>query len=44
MIAAGYMAKQVAPKPDWIKAAAVADLYSVSNWISTAYCDYIKHW
>lgn len=44
MIAAGYMAKKVVPKPDWIKAAAVADVYSVSNCISTAFCDYIKHW
>jgi hypothetical protein len=44
MIAAGYMAKKVSPKPDWLKASGVADLYSVSYCISKAFCDYIKHW
>ena len=44
MIAAGYMAKKVVRKPDWITAAAVVDLCSVSNCISTAFCDYITHW
>jgi hypothetical protein len=44
MIAAGYMAKRVSPKPDWLKAPGVSDLYSVSYCISEAFCDYIKHW
>ena len=44
MIAAGYMAKKVSPRPDWLKAPGVADLYSVSYCISKAFCDYIKHW
>lgn len=44
MIAAGYMAKKAVPKPGWINAIAVVDLCSVSNCISTAFCDYIKHW
>jgi hypothetical protein len=44
VIAAGYMAKKVVPKPDWIKAATVADLCSVSHCISAAFCDYIQHW
>ena len=44
MIAAGYMAKRVSPKPHWLKAPGVVDLYSVSNCVSKAFCDYIKHW
>jgi hypothetical protein len=44
VIAAGYMAKKVVAKPAWIKAAGVADLCSVSNCMSTAFCDYTKHW
>lgn len=44
MIAAGYMAKKVSPKPDWLKAPGVADVCSVSYCISNAFCDYIKHW
>lgn len=44
MIAAGYMAKIVAPKPDWIKTKAATEIYSVSNCISKDFCDYIKHW
>jgi hypothetical protein len=44
MIAAGYMAKKVSPRPDWLKAAGVADLCSVSYCVSRAFCDYIKHW
>ncbi len=44
MIAAGYMAKKVSPKPDWLRAPGVVDLYSVSDCVSKAFCDYIKHW
>jgi hypothetical protein len=44
MIAAGYMAKKVSPKPDWLKASGVAELCSVSYCVSRAFCDYIKHW
>lgn len=44
MIAAGYMAKKVSPGPDWLKAGTVSDICSVSCCISSAFCDYIKHW
>jgi hypothetical protein len=44
MIAAGYMAKRILPKPEWLKAAGVKDVFSVSYCISRAFCDYIKHW
>lgn len=44
MIATGYMAKKVSLKPVWLKAPGVVDICSVSNCISQAFCDYIKHW
>jgi hypothetical protein len=44
VIAAGYMAKVVIPKPDWITSAAVVRICSVSNCVSRAFCDYINHW
>ena len=42
MIPAGYMAKNVVSKPDWLKANGVEDLYSVSGCISKDFADYIK--
>ena len=44
MIEAGYMAKKVPSRPDWIKAPGVVDVCSVSYCISEAFCDYIGHW
>ncbi len=44
MIAAGYMAKVVAPKPDWIKSSTALRVCSVSNCVSDDFCDYINHW
>jgi hypothetical protein len=44
MIPAGYMAKKVSPKPDWLKASGVSHVCSVSYCISPAFCDYIRHW
>ena len=44
MIPAGFIAKKIHASPDWLKADAVADIYSVSNCVSEAYCDYIPHW
>lgn len=38
------MAKTVRRAPAWLKSAPVSDIYSVSNCLSTAFCDYIKHW
>jgi hypothetical protein len=37
MIPAGYMAKRVSRRPDWAKAAQVADIYSLSA-APRAYC------
>lgn len=44
MIPAGYMAKQIARRPEWLKAERVADIYSVSNCVSEDFADYIKYW
>jgi len=44
MIEAGYMARKISAKRDWIKAPDVVDICSVSYCISEAFCDYIQHW
>lgn len=44
MIPAGYMAKQVAARPDWLKANGVKDVYSVSSCVSDVFADYINYW
>ncbi len=44
MIPAGYMAKRVVQKPEWIKADGVFDIYSVSNCVSDTFTDYINYW
>ena len=38
------MAKFVAARPDWLKAANVHDIYSVSNCLSGEFADYINYW
>jgi len=44
MIPVGHMAKRVYKRPDWLKAAQVTDIYSVSNCISENFSDYINYW
>lgn len=44
MINVGYLAKRVAQRPDWLKAPAVKDIYSVSGCTSENFMDYIKFW
>jgi hypothetical protein len=44
MIPAGFAAKKVHSSLDCLKADAVSDIYSVSNCVSGAFCDYIPHW
>jgi hypothetical protein len=44
MTPAGYMAKKVVKRPDWIRAPSVEDIYSLSGCISAPFADYIKHW
>lgn len=43
MIPVGYMAKRIAPKPDWLKSERVKDIYSVSSCTSEDFCDYINY-
>jgi hypothetical protein len=44
MIPAGYMAKHVRLRPDWLKAPHVSGVYSVSGCISEDFADYINFW
>ena len=44
MIPAGYMAKRVFQKPDYLKTAQVQDIYSVSACISGYFANYISLW
>ncbi len=43
MVPAGYMAKSVAIAPAW-GAAAVSDIYSVSDCMSKAFCEFAGQW
>ncbi len=44
MIPAGYMAKRVTNRPEWIKAKRVDDIFSVSHCVSDDFADYINYW
>jgi hypothetical protein len=44
MTPAGYMAKRISKRPDWLKAAVVEDVYSVSSCVSEDFGDYISDW
>lgn len=44
MIPLGYLYKQIAARPPWLKAEQVADIYSISNCISDDFTDYIPYW
>ena len=44
MIPVGYMAKRVSPRPEWIAAERVVDIYSVSQCISPNFGEFIPYW
>src|SRR5262249_41459534 len=44
MIPVGYMAKRVVSRPEWLKAPAVVDIFSVSSGMSPDFADYITFW
>lgn len=44
MIPVGYMYKQVAKRPTWLKTEAVSDIYSLSGCISANFADYVNYW
>ena len=41
---AGYMAKRVVARPDWLPAERVSSIYSVSRCVSDNFADYITFW
>ena len=44
MIPIGYLAKRVVPKPEFLKASQVVDIFSVSNCVNDDFADYIGYW
>lgn len=44
MVPAGYMAKRVVVRPDWLRADRVSKIYSVSGCVSPCFADYITFW
>jgi hypothetical protein len=44
MIQAGYMAKIVHSRPEWLEVESVVDIYSVSHCVSHDFADYIQYW
>jgi len=44
MIPAGYMAKRVAQRPEFLRAPNVREIYSVSGCISSSFADYVICW
>ena len=44
LIPAGYMAKRVATRPEWLEVPSVDDIYSVSRCVSRDFADYINYW
>jgi hypothetical protein len=44
MTPAGYMAKRVYTRPDYLKSPQITDIYSLSACVSEDFADYIHHW
>ena len=44
MVPAGYMAKRVVARPDWLPAERVSSIYSVSGCVSDNFAEYITFW
>lgn len=44
MLPAGYLAKRVAQRPEFLRAPQVVDVYSVSGCISEIFDNYVDHW
>jgi hypothetical protein len=41
---AGYLAKKIGARPDWLASTCVTDIYSISGCISEAFADYVSFW
>jgi hypothetical protein len=44
MTPAGYLAKRIFTKPDWLRAPHVTDIYSLSGCMSEVFADYVVFW
>lgn len=44
MVPAGYMAKRVVNRPDWLHSVRVSSIYSLSGCISEDFANYIDCW
>ena len=44
MIPAGYMAKRLATRPEWLASVEIHDIYSLSSCISEDFDDYTDLW
>ena len=44
MVPAGYMAKRIVARPDWLPVQRVSSIYSVSGCIAENFADYINFW
>jgi hypothetical protein len=44
MVPAGYMAKRVCARPEWLTAPQVVDIYSVSHCVSRDFASWIPYW
>jgi hypothetical protein len=44
MTPAGYMAKRLSVRPDWLAPERVEDVYSVSGCVSEDFADYVGYW
>ena len=44
LIPMGYLYRQVAKRPEWLRAEQVEDIYSLHDCFTTTFADYIKFW
>ena len=44
MIPAGYMAKRIVKRPDWLAVPGIDDIYSISSCMSKSFADYVTYW
>jgi hypothetical protein len=44
MVPAGYLAKHVCKRPDWLRVPQVVDIYSISGCMCKDFADYIEYW
>lgn len=40
----GYIAKRIAPRPDWLAVSHVQEIFSIANCVSKEFADYVHYW